>query len=105
LALTFESESRLSCVGEKVFERCAALSSICIPADVEILGPNWFLGCGSSSTIIFEAGRTFRALAPACFCDQFAHLPLFKLPHGDILHSRLCGELAVPVSVKGAEME
>jgi hypothetical protein len=54
--VTFESGSRLIRIDESAFSDCESLTSICIPASVEILYRSCFSGCTSISQLRFESG-------------------------------------------------
>jgi hypothetical protein len=54
--VTFGSGSRLLRIQDCAFYRCYVLSSLCIPARVNMLCESCFYGCEFVSTFTFEAG-------------------------------------------------
>jgi hypothetical protein len=52
--VTFESGSKLLCVGGFAFSECQRLSSISVPPSVEKLAVNCFFSCSGLRTVTFE---------------------------------------------------
>jgi hypothetical protein len=67
--VTFRAESKLSTIGEGCFGDCSSLTSICIPASVEVLSAAAFADCESLSGIAFERGSKLRELGDSLFCE------------------------------------
>jgi hypothetical protein len=74
--VAFESDSRVSCIGDSAFYPCSRLSSICIPASVERLGKECFRSCNSLSTVTFESGSRLSSMEEAAFssCSRLSSI-------------------------------
>jgi hypothetical protein len=68
--VTFEPDSKLIEIRNHAFANCIALSCICIPASVQLLGCHCFEGehgCASLQTVVFEFGSLLREIGRAAF--------------------------------------
>jgi hypothetical protein len=65
--ITFESDSKLSCIEGSAFSNCSSLSSICIPSSVEKICESCFKGCNSISTITFESDSKLSCIEGSAF--------------------------------------
>jgi hypothetical protein len=75
----FEPGSRLSEIGSHAFDRCFSLTSICIPAGVEILPEHCFHSAKLLAELSFEAGsklnRIFNTALSYCRSLNLISLP------------------------------
>ena len=69
---TFEKGSKLKTIGEwfiGTFMNCTSLTSIEIPASVEIIKNETFSGCTALTTVTFEKGSQLKTIASSMFED------------------------------------
>ena len=70
--VTFEKGSKLKTIGEwfiGTFMNCTSLTSIEIPASVEIIKNETFSGCTALTTVTFEKGSQLKTIASSMFED------------------------------------
>jgi hypothetical protein len=67
--VTFETGSHLSRIEAWAFFGCSSLSSICIPAPVEILGKQCFCRCQGLSIVTLEPGSRLPRIEKSVFSD------------------------------------
>jgi hypothetical protein len=72
--LTFESNSKLSTIGEWAFGYCSSLRSACIPAAVEIISKFASIGCHSLGNLVFEQNSRLNQIG----LGAFAFCPALK---------------------------
>jgi hypothetical protein len=65
--LEFETGSQLRCIGERAFDKCVTLYSICIPRSTECLCHFCFRKCDNLREVRFEAGSKLRRIESDTF--------------------------------------
>jgi hypothetical protein len=65
--VSFEDCSKLSRIEKGAFLQCFALTSICIPAGVEVVGEICFSECPALSQVTFEPGSKLSEIGPRAF--------------------------------------
>jgi hypothetical protein len=79
VTVAFEENSRLTEFGETAFSDCSALSSICIPAQVEHICNSCFFKCCSLTEVRFERGSKLTRIDDLAFIRCHS-LRLFLIP-------------------------
>jgi hypothetical protein len=67
--LTFESNCKVSILGESAFQNCSSLQSICIPSSIETISKSCFGGCTKLSSFKFETGSRISWIERSAFSD------------------------------------
>jgi hypothetical protein len=79
LTVSFEADSRLTRFSTFAFSHCSALSSICIPAQVEVICQGCFNLCRSLAEVTFEEDSKLSRIDDRTFVGYYS-LRLFDIP-------------------------
>jgi hypothetical protein len=79
LTIAFEADSRLTQFGVCAFSQCSALTSICVPAQVEHISEFCFIDCLSLREVTFEQGSKLSRIDRGAFMNCHS-LRLFVVP-------------------------